>query len=58
MLLHALCHGAAEAANEYHHDSPVFQQLLGELATRGETWAAKELREYATKGTPEEQGHP
>jgi hypothetical protein len=51
VLLHELCHAAA---GEMGHGA-AFQRWLGELATRGEQWAAEELREYATKGTPEEQ---
>ena len=50
-LLHELCHAAA---GELGHGL-AFQRLLQELVMRGETWAAMELREYATKGTPEEQ---
>jgi hypothetical protein len=50
VLLHELCH----ATGAWGHGEP-FQRLLRELATRGETWAAMELREYATKGTPEDR---
>ena len=50
VLLHELCH----ATGAWGHGEP-FQRLLRELAARGETWAAMELREYATKGTPEDR---